>query len=123
MRGRPPIRRVIPEAVASVHRQLVAGFVPWFQAAPPGRFAGLLPPGGHRWVRPAGAELVDAGPVTDPEGTVLDHLVYLDTDRDTGELHRHSYGGAGITHRHEGGDQGHAHHEAEPRPSWRVRPC
>lgn len=113
MPDRPAIRTLQPDAVTTVHQRLEAGLLPWQPPPPDPRFAGMVDPG-ERWAgRRPGEGLVDVGPVTDPEGVVLDHLVYVAANRPTGQPHAHDYAGALITHDHADGDAPHAHHPVE----------
>jgi hypothetical protein len=118
----PPIRHTWDRTVTAVGKLLEAGYVPRIEPRPPERFA-MLREASARWARSDGDRLADAGPVTPAHGEVLDHLVYLDADEEAGELHRHSYGGAQITHRHQRGQAPHFHTTAEPRASWAIRPA
>lgn len=95
-------------ATAKVRRMLAQGFQPVEPNRPPARYADLLPTG-PRWSN----GVTDGGPVTDPEGVVLDHLIYLDADEDLGQLHFHRYLGARIRHRHPRGYLAHRHHPGE----------
>lgn len=100
-------------ATAKVRRMLDRGFQPVEPNRPPPRYAAQLPTG-PRWSDGQS----DGGPVTDPEGVVLDHLLYLDADEPAGELHFHSYLGARIRHVHPRGWLPHLHHPGEDRASY-----
>ena len=100
-------------ATTKVRRMLDRGFHPVEPNRPPGRYADQLP-AGPRW----SDGHHDGGPVTPPEGVVLDHLLYLDADQPIGSPHFHSYLGGRIRHTHPYGRAAHQHHPGEDRPSW-----
>lgn len=115
----PTARQAWARAVTTVRAHLEAGYVPLMEPRPPERYA-MLREAGARWARNDGDRQADAGPVTPAHGEVLDHLIYFDADEPDGELHRHSYGGAQITHRHPRGNLEHLHTPNESRPSWAI---
>ncbi len=56
-----------------------------------------------------GNRLEEAGPITPPEGVVLDELAFLDADETRGALHWHRLFGRLRSHRHTAGDNLHHH--------------
>jgi hypothetical protein len=85
-------------AAAIVARRLSTGFVPW-----------IGPEGDQSWARYRRGHIDYEGPITPPQGVVLDELAFQGENESTGVLHSHRLFGRLRQHRHKDGTQSHAH--------------
>lgn len=86
------------DVVRLVAQRIRAGFQPWLDGF-----------GRLRWARYDKGHITEAGPITPPEGVVIDELVFLNTGEDKGMPHHHRLAGALRPHRHKGGHEQHRH--------------